>query len=386
MKRSTFSYYISCLSLLISINLTAKTHAESSPQKINTKIQEIKDAWCEHLNDGYWTRVEGVTKEECNVKNKRNEGGPSYSWQTKLPDNSHEGKCINNGYSEYDTSQRGCENHDKNGFNGEYKWKNDKDVMLYASKDFTGYSTTLKESNPKLEGEHDRLRQHVGSYSVPEGLKLEFYTQENFKGGRFTRGSENFDNHDFPYGSEIKSIKIITESPFELISSAKQIYVGTSNPAERCGQDGRILTKKEIDKIGQTNICQQIPMGNYWAIWLIKGEDGSDWSFMGPGYQCQSKANISPEAHSLCVMKDIPKNGSAYLYPGNDFQGSEAWDGKAEVKTRGNEERYSNIKSFKLGKETTLIGYTENNFKGEIKTYSVSTNQVDVIIRSYKVL
>ncbi|PSU19915.1 hypothetical protein CTM97_18405 [Photobacterium phosphoreum] len=171
---------------------------------------------------------------------------------------------------------------------------------------------------------------------------------------------------------------------FADVNSASQLYFGSTQPTGSCGEQGRLVTVAEIEKLkSQANLCADVtPL---YAIWKIQHEDGSLWSFMGTYYACQTKAKVSEWAPSVCVMDNVADN-TAQLYPQSGYRGSSPWGGRATINSVRNKVPRSNIRSFKLAKGVALIGYSEENYEGFHKMFTESTTDSLSNIKSYKLV
>ncbi|WP_305812932.1 hypothetical protein [Photobacterium leiognathi] len=169
------------------------------------------------------------------------------------------------------------------------------------------------------------------------------------------------------------------------VNSASQLYFGSIQPTGSCGEQGRLATVAEIEKLkSQANLCA---LTSPFAIWKIQNEDGSLWSFMGNGrgYACETKAGVDEWAPSVCVMGNVADN-TAQVYPQSGYRGSSPWGGRATIHSVRNKVPNSNIRSFKLGKGVALIGYSEENYEGFHKMFTESTTDSSLNIKSYKLI
>ncbi|MGD6740044.1 hypothetical protein ACN08N_27065 (plasmid) [Photobacterium leiognathi subsp. mandapamensis] len=110
------------------------------------------------------------------------------------------------------------------------------------------------------------------------------------------------------------------------VNSASQLYFGSTQPTGSCGEQGRLATVAEIEKLkSQANLCD---LTSPFAIWKIQNEDGSLWSFTGNGrvyeYACETKAGVDEWAPSVCVMGNVADN-TAQVYPQSGYRGSSPW-------------------------------------------------------------
>lgn len=169
-----------------------------------------------------------------------------------------------------------------------------------------------------------------------------------------------------------------------LIESPNQVFFGEGKPVDSCGLEGRLLTTKEImDQIGHKRLCSVVQ--SPWAIWKIQNVDGTDWSFMGKGYNCEMKPGVDPWAQSLCVMKDKPSANKAFIFKATDYRGEQPWHGHALIKTLGDEVNNADIVSFKLGDNIQLLAYPEPNFGGVPTIYSQNVPRLETNVKSYKI-
>lgn len=353
--------------------------------------------WCEQLSfERVYIKHDNIkTKDECE-KQQSNTG--NYQWQTAAPKESLSGHCrlgASNpsnpnfkGY--YDTTQRGCENHNANS-NEKHHWISDKYPMVYLGENKTGFGVEIKHSISNLNINEKRIDGLIKSYHVQKNTGLSFCTEINFQGDCFDRHlNDGFDEGLLTEGGRIKSIKILdsTNLPVEIkheIKSVNQVYFGERNPNLMCSENGRLLSQADIDKInGRTNICNFVT--SPWAIWKIKGSDGSDWSFMGKGYNCEIKSGVDSWAQPLCVMNSTTKPNQAFLFTDPSFMGIQSWQGQATVKYENETVNQSHIQSFLLGANVSLEAYSENDFKGSMKVYLSSQETASFIIKSYKVI
>ncbi len=108
------------------------------------------------------------------------------------------------------------------------------------------------------------------------------------------------------------------------VNSASQLYFGSTQPTGSCGEQGRLATVAEIEKLkSQTNLCALTPQ---YGIWKIQNEDGSLGSFMGRGYFCEITARGYKDYPSVCVMGNVADN-TAQVYPLPGYRGSSPWGG-----------------------------------------------------------
>ncbi len=357
--------------------------------------------WCEFLtSDGHWVKSESYTSEsDCLGADKRDEGGNAYSWQHEEAEDSSDGRCVvdrtPNGYSrQYQTTKRGCENHDKHG-NESYHWESDTHPMVYVGYNHTGYGYILEEDIPSLcHGPEALMRvcHLIKSYHIPEGWIVDFYEGEDYQGQYYRRTfTDQHDEDDFIEGVKINSIRIYSSkisppTPIEhQITSVRQVYFGSKSPDIECNPYGRLLTAADITNMGgNKNICPYVRSA--WAIWKILGADGSKWSFMGTGYQCQMKAGVDNAAQPLCVANTTPAVTEAFLFTEANFANTTNWGGLPEVKKVGEENADKQVKSFLLGSNVKLEGYSETDFAGTKTEYSTSTKEVTEVIKSYKII
>ncbi|MGL5238852.1 MAG: hypothetical protein ACRC8O_12675, partial [Plesiomonas shigelloides] len=147
---------------------------------------------------------------------------------------------------------------------------------------------------------------------------------------------------------------------------------------------GRLATVDEIEYLKKhENLCRDVLSPH--AIWKVDGNDGNIWQFMGYSYQCETKAGGNPWSESICVMKDTPSYSATHIYSNYDFKGRNPWDGKAVVNSVGDVVNVASVKSFKLGENTQLTAYSEENFSGERVVYKTSMPKTNFEIKSYKV-
>ncbi|WP_305426115.1 hypothetical protein [Photobacterium leiognathi] len=167
------------------------------------------------------------------------------------------------------------------------------------------------------------------------------------------------------------------------VNSASQLYFGSTQPTGSCGEQGRLATVAEIEKLkSQTNLCALTPQ---YGIWKIQNEDGSLGSFMGREDFCETTARGYKDHPSVCVMGNVAEN-TAQVYPQSGYRGSSPWGGRAVINSVGDKVPNSNIRSFKLGKGVALIGYSQENYKGLHKMYTESTTDSLSNIKSYKLI
>lgn len=386
---------VSIVSISLLVSLSALANNEQNGDREHETL--LQQGWCEKFNDGHWSKHSGITqKEACEALDDRFSGrGRAYTWQHKKRIDSRDGDCIVNktetseGYR-YDATQIGCENHDKNGFEDKYRWETDKPTV-HTGEDQRGYSIALIENIPSLcqEGDDNRLCGLIKSYSVPEKFSLHFYEKPDYQGPEHIRSHiENRDNDYFIEGKMIRSIKISKNVPpigNEKVTTSSQIYIGERKPTviESCSVNGRLLSQEDIDHIGHANLCGDVT--SPYAIWKIQGGNGHDQSFMGKNYNCEIKAGVNSWAPALCVMKSTTPDSNAFMYTAINFRGNKAWEGKAEVKKAGDNQPNATVNSFTLGAEVKVCTYLEINYTGILKEYFVSTAQVDLEIRSYKI-
>lgn len=368
----------------------------------NTKenLQKTPEPWCEFLgSDGHWVRTESYkTQDSCRQADKRDEHGNAYTWQHEEPQDSTDGTCVvnktENGFSrQYQTTKLGCENHDRHG-NESYHWESDNYPMVYIDYNHTGYGYILMEDIPSLcKGPETlmRLCHLIKSYHIPEGWVVEFYEEDNYQGQYYRRSfTEEHDENNFIEGVTINSIKMYSTKapPIEpvehKITSLRQVYFGERNPSYECGHEGRLLTASDIESIGgNKEICKSVT--SPWAIWKIKGSDDTKWSFMGSGYQCKMKPGVNDWEVPLCVAKSNPHETEAYLFAEPDFANTAKWRGRPVLGKINDEKSNTQVKSFLLGTELVLEGYSEVGFKGISKEYLNSNQNVEPPILSYKI-
>ncbi len=372
------------------INQTNEIHPEETPIP-----------WCEFLtSDGHWVKSDLYkTQSDCLNADERDEGGNAYTWQHSEPEDSTDGKCVvdrtPNGFSrQYPTTKVGCENHDKHGTDS-YHWESASHPMVYVGYNHRGYGYILQEDIPSLchGGEAlMRICHLIRSYHVPEGWIVEFYEGENYQGQHYTRGfGDKHDEDHFIEGIKINSIRVysskISPPPLPIehkITSVRQVYFGNKNPAIECSADGRLLTATDVESMGgNKKICPYVR--SPWAIWKFEGADGNKWSFMGSGYQCQMKAGVDNSAQPLCVANTVPPATKAYLFTEANFANTTNWGGLPEIKFAGEENTDTQVRSFLLGSDVMLEGYSETNFTGIKTDYSTSKENVTDVIKSYKI-
>lgn len=368
----------------------------SSPPPKNKQHKE--SGWCEFLtSDGHWVQApQKATPEACKAADQRSTNGHAYAWQeTEMPD-TKKGQCYVekdiNGYSyQYQTSKKGCENHDKNGSTS-YHWTSDDYPVIYVNPNHRGYGFIVEADIPDLcdSNENMRICQLIQSYHLPQGWGITFFSEPNYQGDSFQRSAEdNHDNYTFTDGHTVRSIKVKNPNinppkPIEhKITSLTQVYFGVGDPSIECGSNGRLLSAKDIDNIGgNKEICYFV--SEPWAIWKFEGHDKTEWSFMGRSYGCEMKPKVGEFAPSLCVMKSAPHNNQAYLFTESNFMNREKWHGMAEVKSVSESDPNASFKSFILGEQVRLEGYSEKNFQGTKTIYDASNE--NTLIQSYKLL
>ncbi len=169
-----------------------------------------------------------------------------------------------------------------------------------------------------------------------------------------------------------------------LIQSPNQLFFGQGKQVDSCGVEGRLLITEEImNQIGHKVLCRTVR--SPWAIWKIQNTDGTEWSFMGTGYNCQMKPGVNPVAQSICVMKDEPSANKAFIFKATDYRGEQPWQGNALIKELGDEVNDAEIVSFKLGESVQLVAYPEVNFGGVPTIYSENVPKLETSVKSYKI-
>ncbi len=168
------------------------------------------------------------------------------------------------------------------------------------------------------------------------------------------------------------------------IQSPNQLFFGEGKPVNSCGDEKRLLTTKEISEgIGHKKLCNVVR--SPWAIWKILNVDGTEWSFMGRGYNCEMKPGVNPVAQSICVMNDEPSANKAFIFKATDYRGEQPWQGNAVINMLGDEVNNAEIVSFKLGDNVQLLAYPEVNFGGIPTIYSENVPRLDTQVKSYKI-
>ncbi len=168
------------------------------------------------------------------------------------------------------------------------------------------------------------------------------------------------------------------------IESPNQVFFGEGKPVNSCGYEARLLTTEDImNGIGHKRLCNVVR--SPWAIWKIQNVDGTDWSFMGKGYNCEMKPGVNPVAQSICVMNDEPSANKAFIFKATDYRGEQPWQGNAVINMLGDEVNNAEIVSFKLGDNVQLLAYPEVNFGGIPTIYSQNVPRLETKVKSYKI-
>lgn len=95
---------------------------------------------------------------------------------------------------------------------------NGQHVTLYAKNSNNGQKFKLNKSMPNLQG-LGKITQSIGSFEIPTGWKVRFYTEPDYQGKYYTRDHKSADQRNFTNGYEVKSIKILERNSIPVIYS-----------------------------------------------------------------------------------------------------------------------------------------------------------------------